>query len=145
MKKPDILNLTGASLPTLNRWMRQHPKLKQPDENSLAGHPFPKPASKEGKTLVWDDDIVRDWWAANEKLVGRHTQESATISLSSERFGSVIFQLTRPHDQENETVHQAQRRLDDYDKIKSTVREDNHVRLIFDSVDDAIHFKLKYT
>lgn len=136
----EIMTLTGASKPSVYRWMEKHPTLTMADPDSLLGHPFPKPVRKEGRTVHWDDDQVQQWWEANGTTVGRHPEDSPTIVMSWESFRRAmqIAPKLTPEDGV-EVAH------DHMDMVQQFQRRDDEVKLWFRNVSDAVLFKLTYS
>ncbi len=140
MRTAEILKLTGASKPTLYRWMEKHPTITQPNEHTLLGHPFPKPSGKQGREVIWDDDAVADWWAENRNSVGRHPTEDATsTTMRWERFRAAMLKPPEVLEENGEEV------IDDHMAgVLRFEREGEDVRLWFRDANDAVLFKLTY-
>jgi predicted DNA-binding transcriptional regulator AlpA len=137
-----VLALTGASLATLYRWMERHPKLTEAEPDSPRGHAFPKPIGKEGREVIWDESAVDAWWTANADSVRRDLREKPVITLTPARFGEVMGTLTRSIDEEDSERRETRRR--DFLSIRGIDPRGDQVRLTFDSISDAMLFKLKY-
>lgn len=132
MKVSEVLALTGASKPSLYRWMEKHPVLNEQDPHSPRGHPFPKPIKKEGREVIWDGDEVGAWWVANCETVGRQT-ETTTIPWSN--YLAAMRATPEPH---------ADGFTDDMELILKMERVGPDVRLWFRNPSDAVFFKLKH-
>lgn len=136
----EILELTGASKPSIYRWMDKHPTLAMADPDSLLGHSFPKPVRKEGRTVHWDDDEVRQWWEANGNTVGRHPEDTPTIVMSSESFRRAMQIAPKMIEVDGEEV------VDDHmDMVQQFERRDDEVKVGFRNISDAVLFKLTYS
>lgn len=139
VKTIEILKLTGASKPTIYRWMEKHPTLDVRDEGSPLGHPFPKPQKKEGREVIWDGDEVRAWWAANARTIGRHPVEGQMITLPWDRYRAATLAAPDVYEEDGVMIIN--------DHMKSILRiehEGDQVRLWFRDPTDAVLFKLKY-
>ena len=139
MNIAEILKLTGASKPSIYRWMEKHPTLAVADPSSPLGHTFPKPRSKVGRTVIWDEHEVRSWWDANSRVIGRHPEEGPTTTMSWERFRAATLIPPQISEVEGEQV------IDDHlEVIHKFEREGDNVRLWFRDATDAVIFKLTY-
>ena len=140
VRTAEVLSLTGASKPTLYRWMEKHPTLSAPTEHSLLGHPFPKPSGKEGREVVWDDHAVKRWWADNHGSVGRHpADDGCSTTMQWDRFRSAMMKPPEVYEANGEEV------VDDHmDGLLRFERDGDDVRLWFRDANDAVLFKLTY-
>ena len=135
----EVLELTGVGKASLYRWMSEHPTLAKADADSQVGHPFPKPTRKQGREVLWNEDVVKNWWEANSTLVGRHP-EGCTVVMPWPRFRKAMLKRPRvfSNDDGSEIVE------DHMDMVESFDRRLDDARVRFRSVEDAIWFKLKY-
>lgn len=140
VRTADVLKLTGASKPTLYRWMEKHPTLAQQNEHTLLGHPFPKPSGKQGREVIWDDDAVAAWWKENKNSVGRHpTGDATSTTMRWERFRAAMLKPPEVSEENGEEV------IDDHMAgVLRFEREGEDVRLWFRDANDAVLFKLTY-
>ena len=136
----DVLQLTGVGKATIYRWMNRHPVLSVTDPTSPLGSPFPKPKRKQGREVLWDRAQVENWWGANAESVGRHPGESATIVMPWASFRKAMLTKPRRFKEDDGT----ERVEDDFDKIKEFSRLLDDVRVRFETVDDAVLFRMKY-
>ena len=140
MRTAEVLKLSGASKPTLYRWMEKYPTLPQPNEHTLLGHPFPKPSGKQGREVIWDDDAVTAWWAENKNSIGRHpTEDASTTTMRWERFRVAMMKPPEVYDNDGTEV------IDDHmAAVLRFERDGDDVRLWFGDPNDAVLFKLTY-
>ena len=141
MKIADITELTGTTKAAIYRWMEKHPKLNFAHEDTLTGHPFPKPIRKEGREVVWDDDTVIAWWNDNAQVIGRHSGETLSTTIPWTSFRKVMLippEIDVNEETGEETVY------DDMELVERYRREGKNVRLWFKDVSDAVFFKLKH-
>lgn len=142
MKVSDVLSLTGATKRSIYRWMESHPSVAVEDTRSLLGHPFPKPISKEGREVVWDESAVHAWWNDNAATLGRHPVETPTGTMPWTSFRKVM--LSEPRSVENDSNGEMAVVSDDMDLVQRFERQGDQVRLWFRNVGDAVYFKLKH-
>lgn len=107
-----------------------------------AFRPFPKPISKEGREVVWDESAVHAWWNDNAATLGRHPVETPTSTMPWTSFRKVM--LSEPRSVENDSNGEVAVVSDDMDLVQRFERQGDQVRLWFRNVGDAVYFKLKH-
>ena len=142
MKVGEILALTGATKMTIYRWMERHPNVAVKDENTALGHPFPKPARKDGREVIWDEAAVREWWDANSAFVGRHSEEKASIVMPWSSLRNAM--LVQPRSEIDDDTGEARIVEDDMGLVQRYEKQGDQARLWFSNVSDAVLFKLKH-
>lgn len=139
MKIAEILKLTGASKPSIYRWMEKHPTVEVRDKTSHLGHPFPKPREKDGREVIWDDGEVDAWWSVNAGTIGRHPTDGNTITMKWDRFRAAMLVIPQVYEEEGVEFID-----DDMALVHRFEKDGENVRLWFRDVSDAVLFKLKY-
>ena len=142
MKISEVLTLTDATKRTVYRWMEGHPSIPVEDKRSLLGHPFPRPMSKDGREVIWDESAVHAWWNDNAATLGRHPVETPTTTMPWISFRKAM--LSEPQCEENDSSGDAAFFRDDMELVQRFERQGDQVRLWFRSVGDAVYFKLKH-
>jgi len=144
MKLPEILEKLGVPRRTLYSWMERHPNVKQADPNSPLGHPFPKPTHKEGRDNVWDDEAVEAWWQVNRPTIGRHPTERPVVIMPFASFRKAwetppSVETYIDNDGKEQTIVEDHMRM-----VRDYRTHMDDVRITFDSIEDAIWFKLRF-
>lgn len=142
MKISEVLTLTGATKRSVYRWMEGHPSIAVEDTRSLLGHPFPRPMSKDGREVIWDESAVHAWWNDNAATLGRHPAETPTTTMPWTSFRKVM--LSEPQCEEKDSSGGVAFLRDDMELVQRFERQGDQVRLWFRSVGDAVYFKLKH-
>lgn len=152
MKMKEVLQLLGVTYVSLHRYMKNHPKLGFRDTGTFTGHPFPQPIHKEGRELVWDDDQVNRWVEDNAKYVGKRALRGVRIkmpyiAMRMAMRNAEIPELDVPSDDNanDEESWIIARQSDHMTQFKILGFDGDDYDLEFDSVDEAIMFKLKYS
>jgi predicted DNA-binding transcriptional regulator AlpA len=141
LKIAEIMSLTGASKPSIYRWMEKHPKLDQEHDSSLMGHSFPKPMRKEGREVIWDESAVHAWWDANAATVRRHSHEKPTTTIPWAKFREAMLQEP---ERDFDPASGEEKVIDDMELVQRFEREGAEVRVWFRNVSDAVFFKLRH-
>lgn len=134
-----VLEITKAKKPTLYLWMKDHPRLVVKAKESLRGHAFPAPAERvnQGRTRpapMWDSKDVYMWLADNADHLGRHTK-TPTVEATARDY---------EHSKQPENREEDDPEPTDVEYGLEPVCGEEWVRLTFASMEDAVHWKLKF-
>ena len=143
MKIADVLKLTNVSNSTLYRWMENHPTMESPLGDRWTGRPFPKPKKKkkEGRIVVWDDNEVLEWWAANASTISKHPNENPNILMNYQDFRAALdCKIEKRFDKVlDQWIYE-----DDFRLFSRIEPEGDGLRIWFKNKTDQIKFMLRF-